>query len=1023
MSVPDGIHWRAARVARASLCGFHGWQFDLNGDNTYILDPQDWQDKLTPEMTCLSPVKVGVWGGYIYINMVLDCMPLKEWMGRAAVLDHFELSEMRYKWRQWAVYPCNWKTAIEAFLEPYHVAGTHTQLLAYGDYYALSKQYGLHSVSSYDTRDAKFQMSESAGTTRAGKGDDARVSTYELIKENYETVNFTASTETLVKAASRLVDELPETATPTEIIAHWLKSAKADDAARGVIWPEVPPEIKQESGLAWGLWPNQNILHGETFALCYRVRPWGDDPNKCLFESYALERFPPGEEPKSEWVHAEPTGENWGSVLAQDFSNMEFVQKGMKSSGFRGCLPNPHQEQKVINLHRNLADWMEGRGAPKLLDFSSARLRITRAMRWRGGAGWITLARTADNSRRGCEKVSGSRRDHRARAAAFGEEIGMARLTRTSVYLSSALGALALSASPALAQAGEDKDGGGLEDIVVTAQRQAQSVLEVPLSITAMSGEQLTNSGIRQMSDLQLTTPGFAPSNSSGYNQMFIRGVGNSIFVGADPSVATFIDDVPRVFGTLVNNFVDVERVEVIKGAPGALYGRNATGGAVNIITRQPSTDGVAAKARLTYGTKDTVQASAFINLPLGEKAALTMGGELRKHDGYIKNITPNAAPYTAAMFPGGSVVGDAAATAAFYNRGTVARDAYNTEDFWAVSSKLMLQPTDTLKVTIAGDYSKKDDDNGNGAYNLTPEYATAVLSNFLNNFGGAHTTVPGLASLIVPVTKKFTTAQRTIGVVRLDDYGVSATAALELPGVDLTSITAYRKNKSEFLTELGFTPFAMVQAHVPLTKKTFYQELRAVSNSDGPLDYIVGASYLRTQLDGGLFSNLIPPLINAVPAELGGYVTKNWSVYAQLGYDLTEQLNLTVSGRYIHEKNNAHSINPLTQTDDPFTMVEEVPALGDAQVRAGRWRQRLCPLGARVQGGRHRAGDPGDDLPIPTPRAASSRARRINTTRLACAHRSPMAASMLPRRCSTTITRTSRSPPTPRRRPSPAPT
>jgi phenylpropionate dioxygenase-like ring-hydroxylating dioxygenase large terminal subunit len=79
-------------------------------------------------------------------------------MGRAGeILGHFELDKMRYKWRQWAIYPCNWKTAIEAFLEPYHVAGTHTQLLAYGDYYALSKQYGLHSVSSYDTRDDKFR--------------------------------------------------------------------------------------------------------------------------------------------------------------------------------------------------------------------------------------------------------------------------------------------------------------------------------------------------------------------------------------------------------------------------------------------------------------------------------------------------------------------------------------------------------------------------------------------------------------------------------------------------------------------------------------------------------------------------------------------------------------------------------------------------------------------------------------------------------------------------------------------------
>lgn len=372
VSVPDmlpgKVHDVRGNNRKSFICGFHGWTFDLDGNNTYILDPQDWQNKLTPEMTCLSEVKVDTWGGYIYVNMDPDCIPLKEWMGRAGeILDHFHLEKMRYKWRQWAIYNCNWKTAIEAFLEPYHVAGTHTQLLAYGDYYALSKQYGLHSVSSYDTRDAKFQMSESAGTTRAGKGDDPRVSTYELIRENYETVNYSASTETLVKAASRLKDELPETATPQECIAHWLKSAKADDAARGVIWPEVPPEIKKESGLAWGLFPNQNILHGETFALCYRVRPYGDDPNKCIFESYALERFPEGEEPQTEWVYADPVGELWGSVLAQDFSNMEFVQKGMKSSGFRGPLPNPHQEQKVINLHRNLANFMEGRGAPTRL--------------------------------------------------------------------------------------------------------------------------------------------------------------------------------------------------------------------------------------------------------------------------------------------------------------------------------------------------------------------------------------------------------------------------------------------------------------------------------------------------------------------------------------------------------------------------------------------------------------------------------------------------------------------------------
>lgn len=375
VSVPDLLPGKVHSVRgikrRNFICEFHGWTFDLDGNNTYILDPQDWGHKLTPEMTCLSEVKVDTWGGFIYINMDPHSVSLREWLGRAGeLLDHFELHKMRYKWRQWAIYPCNWKVAIEAFLEPYHISGTHTQLLAFGEYYACSKQYGLHSVSSYDTRNEKFKMAESSGTVRAGKGEDPRVSTYELIRENYETVNFTASTETLVNAAKRLIDELPNDVSPAECIAHWRERARADDAARGVIWPEIPPEIQHESGLAWALWPNQNILHGVTFAgPCYRVRPYGDDPNKCIFESYALERFPEGEEPQTKWVYAEPTAENWGPVLEQDFANMEFVHKGMKSSGFRGALPNPHQEQKVINLHRNLAEWMEGRGAPTCLGF------------------------------------------------------------------------------------------------------------------------------------------------------------------------------------------------------------------------------------------------------------------------------------------------------------------------------------------------------------------------------------------------------------------------------------------------------------------------------------------------------------------------------------------------------------------------------------------------------------------------------------------------------------------------------
>jgi len=513
---------------------------------------------------------------------------------------------------------------------------------------------------------------------------------------------------------------------------------------------------------------------------------------------------------------------------------------------------------------------------------------------------------------------------------------------RRGIYLATAMAA-PLLASPALAQDNTDRGSGGINEIVVTAQRQAESVLDVPLSITALGNEQLNNAGIRQMSDLSLTTPGFTPSNASGYNQMFIRGIGNSIFVGADPSVATFIDDVPRVFGSMVNNFVDVERVEVIKGAPGALYGRNATGGAVNIITRQPSTEELKGTFRVAYGTKKTFQGSGYINIPIAETLAWSLTGERRSHGAYVKNLTRNTDAYTAAMFPanpalggasgiigfgagGAPILGTGDQVAALLNSGLVGKKGYATEDFWAVSSKLLFRPSDNFKLTIAGDYSNKNDDNGNGLYNLTQDYAFAVAASLLNGYAGTNTTPALLSQLAVRDIGKFETAQRGRGYVKLKDYGLSGTAVLSLDGVDLTSITAYRENKSRFLTELGFTPVNFLAAQVDIDKKTLYQELRAVSTGEGPLSYIAGASYLNAKFDGGLLSNIFTPIpfLFNIPSGQGRYTVKNLSAYLQVGYDITDQINVTVSGRYVHEKNDARSLNLTTGLEEPVPLREK---------------------------------------------------------------------------------------------------
>lgn len=366
IDTPEGCN-HAHGTKKAFVCGFHGWSYDLEGKNIYVHEPQDWKGCLNAEMTSLAPVKVEAWGGWLFINMDPDCESLREFLEPAAsILDPFEFEKMRFKWRQWVIFDCNWKTALEAFMEPYHVAGTHTQMLNHGDYYAYSAPFGLHGVSGFDQRDPDLKMKQSSTITRAGKGQDPRISTYNLQNEIYTTVNKASTTETLVNAAKRLIDELPEGTPAPEVIKHWLASAKADDAARGIAWPKITPEQMSKAGLAWHVFPNMSVLQGITFALCYRTRPYGDDPNKCIFESYAIERFPAGQEPKTEWVYAEPTAEKWGLVLSQDFSNMAAVQKGMRSRGFRGTLPNPHQEQKITNFHRNLGKYM-GSGSPKLI--------------------------------------------------------------------------------------------------------------------------------------------------------------------------------------------------------------------------------------------------------------------------------------------------------------------------------------------------------------------------------------------------------------------------------------------------------------------------------------------------------------------------------------------------------------------------------------------------------------------------------------------------------------------------------
>ena len=365
VGTPRGANHACGKTMKFG-CNYHAWTFDLQGKATYILDKDDWNGALTPERTSLAEVKVDTWGGWIWINMDPGCVSLREYLEPiAGLLDPFEFDKMRYRFRQWVIFDCNWKVALEAFLEPYHVKGTHPQLMKYGDFYAWSKALGLHGNDGFDTHNPGEGSAADTTVHRAAKGADARVTIAQMQEEFWQTIG-ASTTETLVNAAKRLVDELPAGTPPHDVHHHWLESARRDDAARGVIWPTISDKQMADAGLALSIFPNMNILPGPTFALYYRVRPFGTDPDKCIYEAIAMERFPEGQAPATEWKYAEPTEENWRLVISQDFSNMIEVQRGLHSRGFRGTLPNPHQEQKVTNLHRNLAKYM-GTGAPRRL--------------------------------------------------------------------------------------------------------------------------------------------------------------------------------------------------------------------------------------------------------------------------------------------------------------------------------------------------------------------------------------------------------------------------------------------------------------------------------------------------------------------------------------------------------------------------------------------------------------------------------------------------------------------------------
>lgn len=202
--------------------------------------------------------------------------------------------------------------------------------------------------------------------------------------------------------------------------------------------------------------------------------------------------------------------------------------------------------------------------------------------------------------------------------------------------------AMAFAAPTVVAQEDDENATRTLSSVVVTTQKKSESIQDVPIAVSAFDEEALDKLQLAGGPDLVKTIPNvnFTKGNFGGFN-FRIRGIGvDAVSTSSDAGVGVHLNDVPLTDNSLFEaEFYDVERVETLRGPQGTLYGRNATGGVVNVITAKPVLEEFQADARLTYGNYNTLKAKGMVNVPLGEKAALRLAGSYLTRDGYVDNL------------------------------------------------------------------------------------------------------------------------------------------------------------------------------------------------------------------------------------------------------------------------------------------------------------------------------------------------------------------------------------------------
>lgn len=341
--------------AKQFACRFHGWRFKLTGENIKVIDRADWGDCLTADQIKLSPVKCERWSGFVFINMDPKSESLLDFLDPVdAYCNKFEFEKLRFRWYKTTIMPVNWKTVLGFFNEFYHVQQAHPQLLEFTNDYSYSEAFGRHGQVWYAS-DGAVPIARSPRLPK--RPEPSMLEHIVNLGENYNRDLHAMLSDRNYAAIQKLKTVVSTETEPGEVMTRWFELQVEAANEDGAGWPsELTSEYVEKSGLDWHVFPNTIYLHGLVDSvLWYRLRPNGRNPESCIFDVWALDRYAPGKEPPlkrefyTDWRDAD-----WGLIYEQDFVNIPEVQKGFKSRGFKGERTNPVQERVVSNFHRVL---------------------------------------------------------------------------------------------------------------------------------------------------------------------------------------------------------------------------------------------------------------------------------------------------------------------------------------------------------------------------------------------------------------------------------------------------------------------------------------------------------------------------------------------------------------------------------------------------------------------------------------------------------------------------------------------